>query len=194
MHDRTPRTLSLSLTCLNIPTDKTITQTIFVAQFTSGSFPHLGETPGHPVWHLPRYSSATISQLTISSHYRYNMEWVITNSFPKAPASGGGLPVTLGVPWHLSITESVSCCLYNPFRALLPHQPKGLGGCGEVPQWCCLPSGFNQGSSSGGQGIWPFCNMGEPLSSQNLYHWGSSQATDPPGFYGAWLALCLSAA
>ena len=40
---------------------------------------------------------------------------------------GGDLSVTLGVPQHLSIAESVSYCLYNPFRALLPHQPKGLG-------------------------------------------------------------------
>ena len=31
------------------------------------------------------------------------------------------------MPRHLSIAESVSCCCYNPFRALLPHQPKGLG-------------------------------------------------------------------
>ena len=54
MHDRTPRTLSSSLTCLNLPTDKTITQTIYVVQFTSGSFPHLGETPGCLVRHLPQ--------------------------------------------------------------------------------------------------------------------------------------------
>ena len=42
MHGRTPRTLSLSLTCLNRPTVTTITQTIFVVHFKSGSFPHLG--------------------------------------------------------------------------------------------------------------------------------------------------------
>ena len=50
------------------------------------------------------------------------------NSFLKAPAGGGGLSVTLGASQHLSIAESVSCCLYNPFGALLPDQPKGLGG------------------------------------------------------------------
>ena len=48
MHDRTPRTLSLSLTCLNILADKIITQTIFAAQFSSGLFPHLGGTPWMP--------------------------------------------------------------------------------------------------------------------------------------------------
>ena len=40
---------------------------------------------------------------------------------------GGGLSVTLGVPQHLCITQSISCCIYNPFTGLLPHQPKGLG-------------------------------------------------------------------
>ena len=54
MHDRIPRTLSLSLTCLNRPTDTTIAQTIFAVQFISGSFPHLGETPGCLIWHLPQ--------------------------------------------------------------------------------------------------------------------------------------------
>ena len=54
MHDRTPRILLLSLTCLNMPADKTITQTIFTVQFTFGSFPHLGEAPGCLIWHLPQ--------------------------------------------------------------------------------------------------------------------------------------------
>ena len=89
MLDQTPRTLSLLLTCLNIPVDKTTTQTIFMAQFTSGSFPHLGETSGHLSGISPRYSSTTSSQLTISSHYRYNVEWVITNSFSKGPSQWG---------------------------------------------------------------------------------------------------------
>ena len=56
-----------------MPAGKTIIQTIFAVQFTSGSFPHLGETPGCLVWCLPPYLSATSSQLTVSSHYRYNM-------------------------------------------------------------------------------------------------------------------------
>ena len=47
MHAKTPRTLLLLLTCLNILTDKIITQTIFAAQFTSGLFPYLGEIPGY---------------------------------------------------------------------------------------------------------------------------------------------------
>ena len=40
---------------------------------------------------------------------------------------GRGLSITLGVPGHLSIAESVSCCLCNPFGAFLPHHPEGLG-------------------------------------------------------------------
>ena len=54
IHDRTPRTLSLSLTCLNMPADKIITQTNCAVQFTSRSLPHLGETPGCLIWHLPQ--------------------------------------------------------------------------------------------------------------------------------------------
>ena len=104
---------------------------------------------------------------------------------------GGDLSVTLGAPGHLSIAESVSCCLHNPFRALLPHQPEGLGGCREVSQWYCLPPGFNQGGGSKGQGIWLLYNMGESLSGQGLYCWGSHQASDCPGLHQAWLALHL---
>ena len=48
--------------------------------------------------------------------------------FSKGPQLvGRGLSITLGVPGHLSITESVSCHLHNPFQALLPHLPEGLG-------------------------------------------------------------------
>ena len=122
MHDRTPRTLLLSLSHLNIPANKII----LLKQSSQGNL-HLGyfltwERPLDASSGIsPRYSSATSSKLTISSHYRYNAGWVIMNSFPKAPTGRGGLSVTLGVPGHLSIAESFSCCLCNPFRALLPH-------------------------------------------------------------------------
>ena len=45
IHDRIPMTLSLSLTCLNMPTNKIVTQTNFMVHFTYRSLPHLGETP-----------------------------------------------------------------------------------------------------------------------------------------------------
>ena len=54
MHDRTLRTILWSQTCLHTLTDRIITQTIFMAQFTSGLFPHLGKTPGCNIWHLPQ--------------------------------------------------------------------------------------------------------------------------------------------
>ena len=44
----------LSLTCLIMPTDKGITQTIFMVLFTSRSLSHLGETPGHLIRCLPQ--------------------------------------------------------------------------------------------------------------------------------------------
>ena len=55
------------------------------------------------------------------------MWWAFMNSSPKAPAMGRGLSVTLGAPGHLPIAKSVPCHIYNPFRAILPHQPEGLG-------------------------------------------------------------------
>ena len=72
MHDRTSRMLLLSLTCLNRPTDVTITQTIFAVCFTPGSFPHLGRSLHASPGVSSRYSSATSFQLTVFSHYRYN--------------------------------------------------------------------------------------------------------------------------
>ena len=46
---------------------------------------------------------------------------------PRAPARGGGLSVTLGAFGHLSTATSIPHHLHNSIRALLPHQPKGLG-------------------------------------------------------------------
>ena len=108
----------LLLTCLNMPADKIITQTIFAVQFTSRSFPHLG---------APRYSSATNSQLTASSLYRYD---TMSNYafFSKVSSQWQeAFYVTLGASGHLSTATSVPCYLHNSIVALLPHQPKGLG-------------------------------------------------------------------
>ena len=52
--------------------DKTITQTIFMVLFTSGSFPHLGIPLDALSGISSRYSSATSFPLNILSHYRYN--------------------------------------------------------------------------------------------------------------------------
>ena len=73
MHDRTPRKLLLTSTCLNRPTDVIITQTIFMVHFTSGSFPHLGIPLDASPGAFPRYSSATSPWLTVFSHYRYDL-------------------------------------------------------------------------------------------------------------------------
>ena len=73
MHDRTPRMPSLLLTCLNMLTDKTITQTIFAVHLHPGHFLTLERPLDASSGVSTRYSSATSSQLTISSHYRHNM-------------------------------------------------------------------------------------------------------------------------
>ena len=72
IHDRTPRMLLLSLTCLDRPTDVAITQTIFMFYFTSRSFPHLGRPLDASPGISPRYSSATSIWLTVFSHNRYD--------------------------------------------------------------------------------------------------------------------------
>ena len=73
IHDRTPRMLSLSLTCLDRPKDVAITQIIFVVHFTPGSFPHLGRSLVTLPGISPRYSSATSVHLTAFSHHRYDL-------------------------------------------------------------------------------------------------------------------------
>ena len=40
---------------------------------------------------------------------------------------GEGLFITLGMSGHLSTTVSIPCDFHNLIRALLSHQPKGLG-------------------------------------------------------------------
>ena len=194
MNDRTLQTILWSQTCLHTLADRIITQTIFTAQFTSGLFPHLGKTPGFHVWHLPQlfvYHWLSFNQFL---SLQAQPVWATMISSPRALASGGGLSVALGAPWHLSNIGAVSCHLHNPVRTLLPHQSKGLGWSRDVPQQCCLSSGCNWEGHSGGQSIWPFHNVGKPLSSQGLYHGGSSQTTDCTNLHWAWLALCLSVA
>ena len=96
--DRTPRTLLLSLICLNMHADKTITQTIFVVQFTSGSFPHLGRPLDALSDISLRYSSATSFPLTVLSHYRYNPMGEF-EFFPRTLAGEGRLMLTSGGIW-----------------------------------------------------------------------------------------------
>ena len=73
MYDRTPRTLLTSLTCLNMPSDKIITQTIFCGSIHIQVHSLTWERPLDTSSGIsPRYLSATNSQLTASSLYRYN--------------------------------------------------------------------------------------------------------------------------
>ena len=75
----------------------------------------------------PRYSSTTNSQLTASSLYRYKCNEHLCILLQVLQSVGGGLSVTLGVSGHLSTAISILCHLHNSIRALLCHQPKGLG-------------------------------------------------------------------
>ena len=73
IHDRTPRILLLSLTHLNMPIDKVITQTILWFYSHLGHFLTWERPLDASSGVSPRYSSATNFQLTTSSLYRYNM-------------------------------------------------------------------------------------------------------------------------
>ena len=169
MYDRTWRTLSLSLACLNMPTARIITQTIFAVQSTSGSLLHLREIPGCLIWHLPQvFICHYLSTNCILSLQIQCNEWLCILLIGLQPV-GGGLSVNLGVLGHLS-----PCHLHNSIGGLLPHQPKGLGGCREVPQWHHISPGLYWGGDSRRQYEWSLHGMGEPLSDQGPHCGGSS--------------------
>ena len=148
--------------------------------------PHLASTSGI---HLSLAFSWSISLIAGTTQYEQ-----LCFLLPGPQPVVRNLPVALVAPWYLSNIGRVSCHLHNPLRTLLSHQSKGLGWSGEVQKWHHFSSGPNQRVHSGRQSIWPFHNVGKPLSSQGLYNGGSSQTTNPTDLYWAWLALWLSAA
>ena len=127
IHDTMPRILLLSLTGLIIPTDKVITQTIFVVLFTSRSLSHLGETPGCFVWCLPQvfichqFSTNCILSLQIFH------DGQLCLLFPGLWLIREGPCITLGAPKHLPPVTTAPYDILNPVGALLSHQLKGLG-------------------------------------------------------------------
>ena len=121
-----------------MPADKIVTQTNFAVQFTSRSLPHLGETPGCLIWHLPQvFICHQLSTNCILSLQIQHNGWLCL-LFPGLWSVGEGLFITLGTSGHLSTTVSTPCDFHNSIRALLSHQPKGLGD-REILQWHHLP-------------------------------------------------------
>ena len=117
----------LSLTCLNMPTDKIVTQTNFAVQFTSGSIPHLGETPGCLVWCLPQVFVCHPLSTNCILSLQIQRDGQLCLLFPGLWLVGEGLLITLGTSGHLSTAASIPFDLHNSIRALLSLQPKGLG-------------------------------------------------------------------
>ena len=74
IHDRTPRTLFV-ITDMSKQTHRCnyYSNNLHAVCFTSRSFPHLGRPLDASPGVSPRYSSATSFQLTVFSHYRYNL-------------------------------------------------------------------------------------------------------------------------
>ena len=153
--------------------DKTITHTIFMVQFTSRSFTHLGET-------LDTFSGISPGiclPLALNQPYPLITDtiwWVTLSSSPRTPAGGGDLCFHLGALGHLSATKPVPFGLHNLLRTLLLHQPKGLGRCRKILQQHGLPIGFHQRRGKVRQVVWPFHHVGEPISGQGLHCGGSS--------------------
>ena len=127
IHDKIPRTLLLSLTCLNISTDKIVTQTNCAVQFTFGSLPHLGETPGCLIWLPPQVFICHQLSTNCILSLQIQHDGQLCLLFPGLQSVGEGLFITLGTSGCLSTTASTPCDFYNSIRALLFHQPKGLG-------------------------------------------------------------------
>ena len=87
-----------------MPTDKVITQTIFVVQFTSRSLSHLGETLRCLIWHLPQVFICYLLSINYILFYRYKM---LTNyAFFSQGSHRWGKDLTL--LWgHLNIWPSL---------------------------------------------------------------------------------------
>ena len=105
IHDRTLRIPMLSLTCLILPIDKVITQTIFVVQFTSRSLSYSGKTLRCLMWHLPQvYICYLLSINYIPFFYRYNMMTNYAFFLQSSDRWGKDLPLLWG---YLDICPSL---------------------------------------------------------------------------------------
>ena len=139
IHDRTPRIPLLLPTCLIMPIDKVIIQTIFMVLFTSGSFSHLGETLRCLIWHLPQvFICYPPSPNYIFFLQILHDDWLCL-LYARLWYVGEGPCLIMGVPQHLPLITAISYFIHNPVGALLPHQPKGLGGHKEK---CCNDIAF----------------------------------------------------
>ena len=144
-HGRTLVIFILLLTCLIMPINNVITQTIFVVLFTSGLLLTFGKPLDTLSGLSPRYLSAAYSQLTISSFFCRHCMMTDYAFFSLGsdrwgrtlPCSGGALP-------SAPIAASPHT-IHNPIGVVLPYEPQGLGGETEGPSWYYLPVGTGWG-------------------------------------------------
>ena len=117
----------LSLTCLVMPINNAITQTIFVVLFTSGLLLIWGKPLDTSSNISPRYLSATYSQLTISlllqTSYDDRLCFLLTG---VRQVREGPCP-SVGASYHLFPLAAIPPTIHNPIRAVLPDEPQGLG-------------------------------------------------------------------
>ena len=127
------------------------------------------------IWHLPQvfvYYLLSINYIPLLLQTPYDDRLCLF--LTRVQQVGEGACLAVGEPYHLPPTAAIPHTLYNPIRAVLPHQPQGLGGETEnLPQYH-LPVNTSWGVSYREQEIWSVDHMGEPLSGQGLLHGGSS--------------------
>ena len=87
----------------------------------------MGETPGHLILHLPQVfiCHQLSTNCILSLQIQHNGQLCLL--LPGFWLVGEGLFITLGTSGHLSTNVSTPCDFHNSTRALLSHQPKGLG-------------------------------------------------------------------
>ena len=127
IHGKTLLIFMLLLTCLIIPINNVITQTIFMDLFTSRSLLTWGKTLRCLVWHLPQVFvcyllSIDYIPLLLQTPYNDRLCFLLT----RVRQVGEGPHPTVGVPYHLPLAATPPT-IHNPIRAVLPDEPQGLG-------------------------------------------------------------------
>ena len=127
IHGRSLQILLLLLTCLIMPINNIITQTIFVVLFTSGSLLTWGKPLDASSSISPRYLSPTYSQLTTSPFfYRHHMRKDYTFFSQGSDRWGKDLAPLWGCLTICPLLQQFHIPSITQLSLSLPYQPEGL--------------------------------------------------------------------
>ena len=124
IHGKTLLICMLLLTCLFMPINNAITQTIFMVLFTSGSLLTWGKPLDTSSNISPRYLSATYSQLTISLLLQTTYDDRLCFLLPGVRQVGEGPHSAVGASYLLFPLAAIPPTVHNPIRAVLPDELK----------------------------------------------------------------------